>query len=199
MLEYVTLLSSILLLIVILYGLYKNGVIIYYSWLISAIAFLILSVALVTLGLDALSLPVTPYLGSIYPSFLALGIIMIRYKKGWLYYLGFILLMLILMAIGSAAYPAIKTTSQIVLHSISGLIIVFLPLYYVVRKKTPSPFIITSLGGITIGIGGLALASIIAGKPLLPIDLVVQILHPILALSALLIAIGIYSVGYIEV
>lgn len=85
-----------------------------------------------------------------------------------------------------------KAVIHATLHSISGLIIVFLPLLYVYKKTVNYGFLTMSLGGITIGIGGLALASIIAGKPILPMELVVQLLHPLLFISGFLLSLGIY-------
>lgn len=194
MFEYVTLISSIILLFVTLLGFYKVRGLEYLSWLVSSSSFFLLAIALVLLGLDALQLPITPYLGSLYPSFLALGLIMIKSRKYSVYYLLFIFLMLILISLGIIYTPSLKTISQISLHVLSGLVIIILPIYYSFKNLLSKYAILISLGGITIGIGGMALATIIAGKPILPPDLVVQLLHPILSLSAILLAIGIYAV-----
>jgi hypothetical protein len=122
---------------------------------------------------------------------MALGVIAIKYKE-WRYYLAFIFLMLILIAIGNIQASMLKTMSQVSLHTISGLIIIVLPVIYTIKKYVPAGFLILALGGITIGIGGMALASIAAGKPILPLELVIRLLHPILYTSAFLLALGIY-------
>lgn len=190
MFEYVTLMCSLIYLIITLYGYYNKRSLEYISWLISSIAFFVLSLALVVIGLKALELPYTVYLGSIYPSFLALGLL-IHGKSKWRYYLYFIIIMFLLIVIGQVTMRALKIVSQVTLHSVSGLIIVFLPLIYFVLKKWPVKYLLFSLGGITIGIGGLALASISAGAPILPPELVVALLHPLLFTSVILISIGI--------
>ncbi len=53
-------------------------------------------------------------------------------------------------------------------------------------------YLLFTLGGLVIGIGGLALASITAGAPLLPLELVILLLHPLLFISVILISIGIF-------
>ena len=183
MMEYITLLSSLVLVAVAAIRYKEKADIAYLWWLISGLAFLVISVALIALGLDALSLAITPYLGSVYPAFMALGLISLRYS--WKYYLGFILVMLILFGLTSHSF------FRVGLHSISGIIIVLLPIVYFVRKQTNAGVLLFSLGGITISIGGMALASLSAGKPILPLELVIQLLHPLLFLSAFLLALGV--------
>jgi len=194
MLEWVTLISGLVFFLIALYGYNEKKSLEYIIWSISGLTFLIIAIALVAMSLDALSLPYTVYLGSIYPSFLALGLL---YKKEgyWKYYLYFIILMIILIAAGQVALPQLKVGAQVALHAISGLIIVFLPIIEVlVRKEWHAYYLLFSLGGIVIGIGGLALASIVAGAPILPFELVVMLLHPLLFISAFLIALGIYLI-----
>ncbi len=143
--EYVTLISSLIYLIVTINGYYRKRELEYLSFLISSIAFFVISIALVIMGLDALALPYTVYLGSIYPSFLALGLL-IHKKTEWKYYLYFIILMLVLIAIGQVALPALKTGAQVTLHTISGLIIVFLPLIEVLSKRWGQAIYYSRLG-----------------------------------------------------
>lgn len=193
MLEFITLISAITLLLVSLIGYFNKREIEYVFWSIAGLAYLIIVLALVIMGLDALRLTITPLLGSIYPSFLAVGIISIAYKW-WRYYFIFVILMLMLIIVATFISPILKGAVHGVLHTISGLIIVFLPLIYIYRKIVNIGFITATLGGITIGIGGLALAALMAGKPILPLDLVIMLLHPLLFLSAFLFSIGIYIV-----
>ena len=62
------------------------------------------------------------------------------------------------------------------------------------REKEKIPYILLfTLSGVTISIGGLALASISARKPILT-ELAVQLLHPLLFISAFLLALGVYLV-----
>jgi hypothetical protein len=160
-------------------------------WTVSAICFLLISIALATMGLNALQLSVTPYLGSLYPGLLATGIIASQ-SRFWRYYLAFVVLLLILMAVGSAGSEALSRVSRVLLHSISGLVIVLLPVVFASKKLSPPSAILVSIGGLLISVGGLALATLMAGKPLLPFETVVYLLHPLLFMSAFVMAAGLY-------
>lgn len=96
MMEYITLLSSIVLFVVSIYGYGKEKGVVYIFWIVSSLSYLALSIALVIMGLDALSLAIAPFLGSIYPSFLAIGIIVVG-SRYWKHYFGFVIVMLILL------------------------------------------------------------------------------------------------------
>jgi len=184
MMEYITLLSSLALVSASIAGYRKKRGLAYLFWLVSGLAFLLISTALLISGLAALELPITPYLGSVYPAFMALGLIAMRYS--WKYYLAFIVLMLLLFGVTSSSI------FQIGLHSVSGLVIVLLPIAYIAKKQANVTALLFTLGGVTISVGGMALATISAGKPILPIELVIQLLHPLLFISAFLLALGVY-------
>jgi hypothetical protein len=187
--ELLTLLSSLLLLSISIYKYLKSKEISYAMWSIAALSFLIIAAALALLKLDALSLPITPYVGALYPAFMAAGVLG---KDHWRKYVIFILLMLLLMVIGQLSYKLIFTGAEVILHSVSGLIITFLPFIIVARRRAPPTESLIGLGGLLISIGGLALATLLAQKPLLPMETVIFLLHPLLFLSAFLMAAGIY-------
>lgn len=187
--ELLTLLSSLLLLSISLYKYLKSKEISYAMWSIAALSFLIIAAALALLKLGALSLPITPYVGALYPAFMAAGVLG---KGHWRKYAIFILLMLLLMVIGQLSYKLIFTGAEVILHSVSGLIITFLPFIMVARRRAPPTESLIGLGGLLISIGGLALATLLAQKPLLPMETVIFLLHPLLFLSAFLMAAGIY-------
>ena len=104
-------------------------------WVIAGISFLMIAAALSALKLDALSLPITPYVGALYPAFMAAGILGTKY---WRQYVAFIFIMLLLMLVGSATYKPLFTGAEVVLHSISGLIVTFLPLIMAAQRKAPA-------------------------------------------------------------
>lgn len=159
-----------------------------FFWTISAFCFLIIAIALATMGLNALQLSVTPYLGSLYPGLLATGIIA-SMSEYWKHYFAFVILMLIFIAIGGEGLTKIP---RVLVHSVSGIVIVFLPLIVAATRQVSAVAIIVSVGGLLISIGGLALATLMAGKPLLPFETVVFLLHPLLFLSAFVMAAGLY-------
>ena len=175
--EYVTLASAA--------ALVASGLIVYYRydrlagglWLVGSSAFLLVSLALVVMGIDALGLEVTPLLGSVYPAFIAAAVASAR---GYgLHYSGFAVAMLALIALGiTTGVDALKGASHGVLHSASGLVIVLAPIYYYLKGLAGRAALLVSLGGVVISIGGLALAAIAMGREILPLDLVIFILHP---------------------
>lgn len=78
-------------------------------------------------------------------------------------------------------------------HATAGLTIFFVPIFAVKNEKINSAFINVTIGGTIIGIGGIALAFLKAGKPLLGIldePTIHLILAPILFLTALFFALG---------
>ncbi len=158
-------------------------------WVIAGISFLMIAAALSALKLDALSLPITPYVGALYPAFMAAGILGTKY---WRQYVAFIFVMLLLMLVGSTTYKPLFTGAEVVLHSISGLIVTFLPLIMAAQRKAPAATSLIGLGGLLISIGGLALATLMVKRPLLPLETVIFLLHPLLFLSAFVMSAGIY-------
>ncbi|MEB3860438.1 MAG: hypothetical protein LRS43_04435 [Desulfurococcales archaeon] len=190
--EWVTLASSLALLYVAIAS-YKWSREASALWVIAGLGFLFVSAGLAISGLEALENPLTPFIGALYPGFLASGIIAAN-TGYWRPYVAFVIAMLALMSIGKASgVEALMGASEGILHSVSGLVIIFMPLYYVYKKISPSISVLVSVGGLLISIGGVALASIAAGSPLLPPDLVISILHPVLFLSALTISLGLYT------
>ncbi len=187
--EFITLLSALTLLTVSLLKYHRTREISYAMWAIAGISFLVIAVALSALKLDALSLPITPYVGALYPAFMAAGVLGTKY---WKQYVAFIFIMLLLMLVGSVTYKPLFTVAEVMLHSISGLIVTFLPLIMTAQRKTPAATSLIGLGGLLISIGGLALATLMVKRPLLPLETVIFLLHPLLFLSAFVMSAGIY-------
>lgn len=186
--EFVTLISALVLLAASSIKYARTKEVSYFMFIISSISFLVIAAALAFLKLGALSLPITPYVGALYPAFMASGVLG---KDHWKKYTIFTVLMLILMLIGSF-YKPLLTIAEVTLHSISGIIIIFLPLLMVIQRKAPATESLIGLGGLLISVGGLALATLIMQKPILPLETVLFLLHPLLFLSALLMSAGIY-------
>ena len=113
-----------------------------------------------------------------------------EYKKA---YAWFALIGLLAIAITSIGGMALKSVAVPVFHGVAGLIIFGLPLYLCLGTKTaPKGFGLVGVGGLLIGIGGIALAFIVAGKQLLffSADFVYAILAPLLLLMTLAFAWG---------
>ena len=113
-----------------------------------------------------------------------------KYKKA---YAWFALIGLLAIAITSIGGMSLKSIAVPVFHGVAGLIIFGLPLYLCFGAKTaPKGFGMVGVGGLLIGIGGIALAFIVAGKQLLFFSpgFVFTILAPLLLLMTLAFAWG---------
>jgi len=74
-----------------------------------------------------------------------------------------------------------------VFHAIAGLTIFFLPIFLIKANKVNSQFIWVTVGGTLIGLGGIALGFLTAGRQLLFFspEFVLMILAPLLFVMAL--------------
>jgi len=207
-LAWVTLLSALAYLAASVLGYMKKKTIAELAWIVSSIGFLVIAAALVAIPdpFTALGVPGAVFIGTLYPSFLALGLL---HRKGefagikdiWKYYLYLIIIILIIMAGGQAAGArGISVGAEVFLHIISGLIVFFLPLIEVIGKRWDVKYLLFTLGSIVIGIGGIALAIVSTGAEMMGItvDLVLLLLHPLLFLSAFIIAFAVYLVTQSE-
>lgn len=93
-----------------------------------------------------------------------------------------------LVTLGKMVYP--------LFHGIAGLTIFFVPIIAVKSGKAKTAFINVTIGGTLIGLGGIALGFLTAGKQLLffSADFVLLILAPLLFLTALFFALGLMKV-----
>ena len=114
-----------------------------------------------------------------------------KYKKS---YSWFALVGLLAIAVTSIGGMALKSIAVPVFHGVAGLIIFGLPIYKcAVEKNATKGFGMVGIGGALIGIGGMALAFMIAGKPLFGIftqDFILMILAPLLFLMTLAFTFG---------
>ncbi len=113
-----------------------------------------------------------------------------KYKKA---YSWFALIGLLAIAITSIGDMSAKAIAVPLFHGISGMIIFLLPIYRDVTKNAPKGFWLVGIGGMLIGVGGIALAFYKAGKPLLGIftgEFILTILAPLLLLMTLAYAWG---------
>jgi len=69
-----------------------------------------------------------------------------------------------------------------VVHGIAGLIIFLLPIFLSIRGAMPAGFVLVGLGGAVIGLGGLLLAFLKAGEPILSQKTILTLLPSLLFL-----------------
>ncbi len=165
---------------------------IYYS-----VGFLVLLVAgllLIIFGWGALANNFVAVVAGLIPFSLATGLIAQFYPKYEKSFLGVMVLGLILITV--TRYGGMVSLGKVVyplFHAIAGLTIVAVPaLACKAGDKVQKGFGLVAVGGILIGLGGMALAFLKAGKQLLffSADVVMMILAPLLLLMTLAYTFG---------
>lgn len=164
-----------------------------YAWyyILGFVVLFVSGVLLILLGYDILGTPFVLTVASLIPLGISMGIAE-QYFPAWKTYfkwfatLGF-------LAIAATSFGGLETLKKIAVplfHSVAGLVIFLGPFF---AKKAAKGFFWVGIGGLLIGIGGIALAFLTAGKPLLGIftaELVFNILSPLLLLMVLAFAWG---------
>jgi hypothetical protein len=159
-----------------------------YIWyyIMGILVLLVSGLLLIFLGYDILSTPFVLTVASLIPLGISMGIAE-QYFPSWKKYfkwfatLGF-------LAIAISAFADIELMRKIsvpLFHGVAGLVIFLAPFF---AKKAAKGFWWVGVGGALIGIGGIALAFLTIGKPLLGIftdTLVFNILSPLLLLMTL--------------
>jgi len=177
------------------YGRYSEGKALHDIYYMMGFAVLFVSgVLLIFLGWGALDSPYVLTVATLIPLGISMGLMnqfKPEYKKA---YSWFALIGLIAIAITSIGDMALKSIAVPLFHGVAGLIIFGLPLYLCFGAKTaPKGFGMVGVGGLLIGIGGIALAFYKAGKPLFGIftgEFILMILAPLLLLMTLAFAWG---------
>jgi len=160
-----------------------------FHYIISFSVLLVAGLLLIIFGWDALGNNFVAVVATLIPFTLATGLVCEYYNDKAKGYVILMLVGLILIAltryvdsmelIGKRAYP--------IFHSIAGLTIFFIPIFLVKADKVKKQFIWVTVGGTLIGLGGIALGFITAGKQLLFFspEFVLMILAPLLFIMTL--------------
>jgi hypothetical protein len=161
---------------------------VYYS--MGFLVLLVSGLLLIFLGLDILASPYVLTVASLIPLGISIGIVeeyFPQYKKiyKWFALVGFAAIAI--SAIGGL--DVLKKISVPLFHGVAGLVIFLGPF---LAKNAPKGFWWVGIGGLLIGLGGIALAFISLGKQLLFFSpaFVMLILCPLLFLMALAFTIG---------
>ncbi len=153
---------------------------------------LVSGLLLIFLGLGILASPYVLTVASLIPLGISMGIAeeyFPAWKKAfkWFAAIGF----LAIAVTSIAGLADIKRIAVPLFHGVAGLVIILGPF---LAKGTPKGFFWVGIGGLLIGIGGIALAFLSIGKPLLGIftaELVMLILTPLLFLMT-----GAFTLGF---
>jgi hypothetical protein len=159
------------------------------------IAFGVLLVAgllLIIFGFEVLDSPIVVIVSTIIPLSLATGLV-------WEHSASFRTLYLVFAIVGFLAVTftrSIPTPGKIptivlaLVHGIAGMTIFLLPILLSIQGQTKPMFSLVGMGGALIGVGGLLLSFLKAGKPILSRETILKVLPGLLLLMTLCFVTG---------
>jgi hypothetical protein len=168
-------------------------------WIYTIVGFVVLLIAGVLLVLftyDALSSPLVVVVAVLIPAGISAGVMAKTYPQFEIPYLIFAVIGLLTIAATRAlGPPSLATIVLIIVHTVAGLTIFFMPISAVTRNRAGSGFLWVTAGGALIGLGGIALAFLKTGRQFLffSADFVFAILAPLLLLMTLAFTAGFIS------
>ncbi|MBN2256406.1 MAG: hypothetical protein JW704_01010 [Anaerolineaceae bacterium] len=159
-------------------------------YLMGFIVLLVSGLLLIFLGMGILSSPYVLTVASLIPLGISIGIVeeyFPKYKAPFKWFLTVGILAIAFSAI--LGLDTLKKISVPLFHGVAGLVIFLGPF---LAKKAPKGFQWVGIGGLLIGLGGIALAFISLGKQLLFFspEFVAMILSPLLLLMTLAFTLG---------
>jgi len=165
------------------------AVTIYYSTAFGIL--LITGLLLIIFGFEILDNSTVVVVAALLPLSLSTGLIA-RYLPdlhiGYLVFavMGLLLILVTRYYIGGK----IATIVLAIVHGVAGMVIFILPISLSIQGVTPSLFSFVGIGGALIGLGGLLLAFLKAGKPILSKDLIYSILPGLLLVMTIAFVVG---------
>ena len=185
----ISILDRILLLITVLlaafqisYGLYSLNPLATWSYTVGFGVLVVASLLLIILGFEGLESQLVVIVSSLIPLSISLGLVAEHLPQFTIPYLVFAILGFAAIAITRYTVEGkTATTVLAVTHGIAGSLITFLPIVLSLQGNVSADYILVGLGGAMIGVGGLLLAFLKAGKPILSQKTILTLL-PILLL-----------------
>ena len=158
------------------------------------IAFGVLLVAgllIIILGFEILDSPLVVIVSTIIPLSLSLGLVS-QYLPGWqTAYLIFTMAGFLVVVVSRYAMKgAMAVIPLATVHGIAGMLIFLLPIILSARGTAAGGFFWVGVGGALIGVGGLLLAFLKSGKPILPKVTILTVLPGLLLLMTAAFVIG---------
>jgi hypothetical protein len=151
------------------------------------IAFGVLLVAgllLIILGFDALDAPIVVIVSTIIPLTLSLGLVWEHSSAFRVPYLVFVILGFLAVSItrSTPMQNKLPTVTIALVHGVAGLTIFLLPIVISLQGQAKPAFALVGVGGALIGLGGLLLSFLKAGKPILSREAIFKVLPGLLLL-----------------
>lgn len=154
------------------------------------IAFGVLLVAgllLFILGFDVLDSPIVVIISTIIPLSLATGLVwqhLTSFRTSYLVFaiIGFLAVTLTRLSPASGKIPTIVLA---IVHGIAGMTIFLLPIVFSIQGNARPMFSLVGVGGALIGVGGLLLSFLKAGRPILSREAILKVLPGLLLLMTI--------------
>jgi len=144
---------------------------------------LIAGLLLIILGFEVLESQIVVIVAALIPLSLSLGLVSEHLIEYTIPYLVFCLMGFIAIAFTRfSVTDRIATIVLAVIHGISGLIVFLLPIFLSIQGAMPVGFVLVGVGGAVIGLGGLLLAFLKVGKPILSQKTILTLLPGLLFL-----------------
>lgn len=175
--------SGILAAYQISFGLNELNPLSTWSYTVGFGVLLVAGLLLIILGFEGLESQVVVIVSTLIPLSISLGLVAEHLPQYTVPYLVFAVLGFALIAI--TRYTTESKTATFVLagtHGIAGSLITFLPIILSIQGKAPAGYFLVGVAGALIGIGGLLLAFLKAGKPILSQKLILTVLPLLLLL-----------------
>jgi hypothetical protein len=153
---------------------------------------LVAGILLIIWGFEVLDSPAVVVVSTIIPLSLATGLVWQHLASLRTPYLIFAIVGLLAVTLTRTLPTPGKTPTTVlaVVHGIAGMTIFLLPIVLSVQGVTKPLFSLVGIGGALIGVGGLALSFLKAGKPILPKETILKVLPVILFLMTLCFVLG---------
>lgn len=146
-------------------------------------ALLLAGLLLIIFGFELLDSPFVAVVSTIIPLALSLGLVWEHLAAWRLAYGLFVLAGFSLVLLTRLVQPGRTATLTLAMvHGVAGLLIFGLPLLLSLRGETPPGFALVGIGGGLIGLGGLLLSFLKAGRPILSQKMILTVLPALLLL-----------------
>lgn len=153
---------------------------------------LIAGLLLIILGLEVLDAPIVVIVSTIIPLSLSLGLVWEHLASFRTLYLLFAILgfLAIVLTRSIPVRNKLPTITLAIVHGIAGLTIFLLPIFIAIQGQTKPAFSLVGVGGALIGLGGLLLSFLKAGKPILSREMIFKVLPGLLLLMTICFVAG---------
>jgi len=152
---------------------------------------LITGLLLIIFGFEILDNSIVVVVAALLPLSLSSGLIARYLPDVHIVYLVFAVMGLLLILVTRYYVGGkIATISLAVVHGVAGMVIFILPISLSIKGVSTPLFSLVGIGGALIGVGGLLLAFLKSGKPILSKDLIYSILPGLLLVMTIAFVVG---------